>query len=203
MIHRITLILIFLLPLNAHAQSFSENDIERILNSYELGAYEEMQLLKNDLFDSKNGFKFLQDTPESSLTRTFIEFGRRANSPSIKILEEIAAASGFTSAVKGFDSLDLWALTHDRIWGLANSGYLTGWGLHSDDTRYNDPNYPDTLAFLEDRSILWAQRERAIEEFETWCESLCVNQETLAEDIKILAPRYVEVIKKLFPEEAQ
>lgn len=192
MFYRITLFLLLCLPLTSQAQSFSNGDIDRILTSYELGAYEQIQRLKIELIDSENGFKLLQGTPDHATTQVFVEFGRRSNSVAIDALEKIREESGFSS-------LNAWALIHDRILGIANAGLLTGWGLHSDDPDYNDPDYPDTLAFMYDTSQPWNKRVQAIDEFRQWCETICVNVDTQEADIRVLAPRYVYVVKRLLP----
>ena len=189
---RMILLLILVLPQLGNAQSFSNDDIDRILLSYELGAREQLEQLKIELIDSETGFKLLQGTPEHSTTQIFVEFGQRTNSKAIKTLEKIRESAGFRS-------IKTWALTHDRILGIANAALMTGWGLHSKDPRYSDPDYPDTLAFMYDTTQPWKKRVQAIDEFKQWCESLCVNADSQEEDIRVLAPRYVYVVKQLFP----
>lgn len=188
------LLLAAFIAMPAYSQSFSEDDIDRLMGSYELGAYSELQQLKLDLIKSENGFKLLQGVPDHSHTKIFIEFGKQAQSESVLFLETMATATGFPS-------LEDWADVHDRILGVANAALHTGWGIRSDDSRYNDPDYPDTLAYLKDRSISWAQRVVAIDEFTHWCETVCVNPNTAEEDKLVLAPRYLEVVKTLLPKE--
>jgi len=189
---RLALFMLLFMPTAAQAQSFSDRDIDRILASYELGAYDQIQILKMDLIDSESGFKMLQSTPDHATTQVFVEFGRRTNSEAIDVLEKIRKEAGFST-------LNAWALIHDRVLGIANAALLTGWGLHSDDPRYDDPDYPDTFSFMIDTSQPWAKRVQAKEEFKQWCESICVNAETQEADIQVLAPRYLEVVKKLLP----
>ncbi len=183
-----------LFSISANAQSFDEADINRLMASYELGAYAEIQQLKYELISSENGFKALQGVPDHSHTKIFIDFGKQSQSESVEFIEKFAIASGF-------DSLDSWIRVNDRILGVANAALLTGWGMHSDDPRYNDPDYPDTLAYLKDRSISWAKRVVAIDEFALWCEKLCVDPSKADEDRAVLAPRYLEVVKTLLPKE--
>ena len=194
MLHRIALIMLLCVPVVTEAQSFSDKDITRILLSHELGAAEQLQRLKIELIDSEDGFKLLQNAPEHAATRMFVEFGRQTNSAAIEALEKISKDSEFSS-------LYHWALTNDRILGIANAALLTGWGLHSDDPRYNDPDYPDTLAFMEDSSLPWANRANAKEAFKQWCDSLCVNVDSQEFDKRVLAPRYLEVVKQILPKE--
>ncbi len=194
MLRWFALFIALFVPAVSWAQSFSKTDIDRILTSYELGAHAELQQLKFELLNSESGAKLLRNVPENSFTRAFVQFGQKTRSPSISRLETIALDTGF-------DSLSVWALTHDRIAGLANSALLAGWAIDVDDKRYDDPDYPDTLAFLKDRSVPWAARAVPIQELEFWCESLCVNFETMDEDTRVLSARYVEVVKILFPEE--
>jgi len=184
-----------MLPLIATAQSFTESDVDRLMNSYEMGASDEMKMLKIELLDSVDGFKLLQGAEDSTLTRIFIEFGRRNESESIPSLEQISLAAGF-------NSLDEWALLRDRVIGIANAGLLTGWGLHSKDRRYNDPDFPDVLKYLKDSSVPWANRALAIQEFELWCKKVCVSTETMEQDKEVLAPRYLEVVMTLLPKES-
>lgn len=195
MLRWIVLISALSAPLTTTAQSFSKTDVDRIMTSYTLGAHDEIEQLKFELLNSDNGAKLLQGVPENSFTRAFVQFGQLTNSPSVATLTQIAKASEFSS-------LSAWALTHDRIIGLANSALLAGWGIHIDDDRYSDPNYPDTLAFVRDRSLPWAKRAVTIDELEVWCQTLCVNTDTFEEDKQVLAPRYLEVVKAMFPDEA-
>jgi len=192
----IALFSVAIISLPARAQSFTEADVDRLLGSYELGAYSVIQQLKDELIASENGFRWLQDAPDHSHTKIFIDFGKETQSISVESLARIAAATGF-------NSVEDWAAVNDQVLGVANAALLTGWGLHSDDPRYNDPDYPNTLAYLKDRSISWAIRVVAIDEFNQWCEKLCVNPSTSEEDKLVLAPRYLEVVKTLLPKESQ
>jgi len=178
----------------ALSQSFSETDIDRLLSTYKLGAHTEIQQLQDELIFSENGFKLLQDVPDHSHTKIFVRFGRNSQSPSIGVLEQIAILSGF-------DSLEEWVRVNDLVLGVANAALHTGWGLNSANPRYNDPDFPDTLAYMKDRSISWAKRVVANDEFDLWCEKICVNPGDAEEDKLVLAPRYLEVVKALLPKE--
>jgi len=190
----IALLLTAIVSTPAFSQSFTESDIDRLLSTYKLGAYAELRQLKDELIFSENGFRLLQDAPDHSHTKIFIDFGKNNESPSVGLLEQMAFVSDF-------ESLEEWIRVNDRVLGVANAALHTGWGLYSADPRYNDPDFPNTLAYLKDRSISWAKRVVAIDEFNLWCEKICVNPGAAEEDKLVLAPRYLEVVKALFPKE--